>query len=205
MEENIRTMRTLEKFIQDNREAFDSEEPSMDLWQKIDQNLPAKPVVRPLWFQQSMMRYAAAALIVLTVGWGVYQLGRHSRDTELAINQPPVNLQHISPELVQAEMYYTSLIQDQKTLLNPAELQSLGLKDDFSKDLRTLDSLYINLKQDLLTDPNTDQIVAAMVQNLQLRVELLKEQIQTLQRARTYRRNQTQLPNEIPNKIKKQA
>ena len=185
-------MSKLEKFIQQNRQEFDSQEPRPDLWRDIETRLhaekpPIRATVRPLWFRTPLMRYAAAAMVVLVAGYGIYQLGRYSKQSEIAAN--PATLAQVNPELAQAETYYTALISEQQLLLNPQELQSLGLADDFSSDLASLDSTYKNLKTALLTEPNKDPVVAAMIQNLQLRVEIIRQQIETLQRIRSYRKD----------------
>lgn len=133
------------------------------------------------------MRYAAAAAIVLVAGYGIYQLGRYSGQHEIVA--APATLAQVNPELAQAETYYTSLVNEQKTLLDPQELQSLGLADGFNEDLASLDSTYRILKIALLTQPNKEPVVAAMIRNLQLRVEVIRQQIETLQRVRSYRKN----------------
>lgn len=177
-------MSKLEKFIQDNRSSFDSFEPRADLWQDIEKQLQKEASVRPLWFRQPVVRYAAAALVVLTVGYGIFQLGKYSGKGA----QTTPALASINPELAQAEVYYTGLINEQKSMLNPEEIRQLGLEKDFGEDLATLDAAYQSLKKQLLTEPNKDPIVAAMIKNLQLRVEIIKQQIETLQRVRGYKK-----------------
>ncbi len=186
--ENTKSMNKLEKFIRENRDEFDSFEPRPDLWQEIDKRLrkEEKPV-RPLWFRAPVMRYAAAALVVLMAGYGVFHWGRKS-----ALPDQLTTVAQINPELAQAEAYYTRLITEEKALLNPKEVEKLGLKDDFNEDLVTLDSIYVNLKTQLIAEPNKEPVVAAMIKNLQLRVEIIRQQIETLQRVNQYQRKEKQ-------------
>ncbi|MDJ1494201.1 hypothetical protein QNI19_14755 [Cytophagaceae bacterium DM2B3-1] len=187
-------MSKLEQFIRNNRQEFDTFEPDSDLWKGIEQKLneKEKKSIRLLWFQTHMMRYAAAAIIVFIMGYGVFQLGRYSAggtpEGRVATANP--NVTQISPELAQAEAYYTSLINEEKALLDPKEVEALGLKDDFNEDLVVLDSTYKNLKKELVTEPNKDRIIAAMVKNLQLRVEIIRQQIETLQRVNKNQRKE---------------
>lgn len=184
-------MSKLEQFIRDNRNEFDNFEPRADLWQEIDQQLKKEDTkVRPLWFRTPVMRYAAAAVILLLAGYGVFQLGRTSVKTETS-----VNIAQINPELAQAEAYYTSLINEEKSLLDPKEIEALGLKDEFNEDLVTLDSAYRNLKKQLVSEANKEPIVAAMIKNLQLRVEIIRQQIETLQRVNQYKRKENPSAN----------
>lgn len=184
-------MSKLEQFIRNNRQEFDTFEPGSDLWKGIEQKLQEKEKrsIRPLWFQTPMMRYAAAAVIVFVMGYGVFQLGRYSAGSAPEGTVNP-NVTQISPELAQAEAYYTSLINEEKALLDPKEVEALGLKDDFTEDLVVLDSTYKNLKKELVTEPNKDRIIAAMVKNLQLRVEIIRQQIETLQRVNKNQRKE---------------
>ena len=176
----------LERFVEDNREAFDALEPRSDLWLDISLKLLDKEEVsRPIWFRQTFWRYAAAVLILLSVGVGIFQLGRYTQrmDAGLAFETAP--LQEIAPELAKVEAYYTTLISEQRRQLQDADLQHLGLKGDFSRDLVSLDSAYNRLKRDLYKGTNKEQIVDAMIQNLQLRSEIIGRQIQTLNQIRT--------------------
>ncbi|MDJ1483734.1 hypothetical protein QNI16_24760 [Cytophagaceae bacterium YF14B1] len=187
-------MSKLEQFIRNNRQEFDTFDLGSDLWKGIEQKLneKEKKSIRLLWFQTPMMRYAAAAIIVFVMGYGVFQLGRYSAggtpEGRVATANP--NVTQISPELAQAEAYYTSLINEEKALLDPKEVEALGLKDDFNEDLVVLDSTYKNLKKELVTEPNKDRIIAAMVKNLQLRVEIIRQQIETLQRVNKNQRKE---------------
>jgi len=186
-------MSKLEQFIKNNRREFDSFEPRPDLWQDIDKRLrQEEKTVRPLWFRTPVMRYAAAILIMIVAGYGVFQLGRSSGQQERLNEQ---NLARINPELAQAEAYYTSLISEEKSLLDPREVERLGLKDDFNEDLITLDSAYCQLKKQLIVVPNKEPIVAAMIKNLQIRVEIIRQQIETLQRASRIQKRNVQPTN----------
>jgi hypothetical protein len=119
------------------------------------------------------------------VGVGIFQLGRYTEriDTGVAFETAP--LQEVAPELARVEAYYTTLISEQRRQLQDADLQKMGLEGDFSRDLVSLDSAYTRLKRDLYKGTNKEQIVDAMIQNLQMRSEIINRQIQTLNQIRT--------------------
>jgi hypothetical protein len=151
----------LERFVEENRDAFDALEPRSDLWLDISLKLLDKEEVsRPIWFRQTFWRYAAAVIILLSVGVGIFQLGRYTErvDTGIAFETAP---------------------------LQDADLRKMGLAGDFSRDLASLDSAYTRLKRDLYKGTNKEQIVDAMIQNLQMRSEIISRQIQTLNQIRT--------------------
>jgi hypothetical protein len=99
----------------------------------------------------------------------------------------PATLQQLAPELAQVEAYYTSLIREQRQQLNDADVKNLNadMAGDFSRDLTSLDSAYVRLKRDLYKGANKEQIVNAMIQNLQLRSEIISRQIETLSKIKT--------------------
>ncbi len=177
----------LEKFVEDNREAFDELEPRSDLWLDISLKvLDKEEVSRPIWFRQTFWRYAAAVVILLSLGLGVFQLGRYTQRMESVVMEP-ATLQQIAPELAQVEAYYNSLISEQQQQLNDTDLKNLNadMAGDFSRDLTSLDSAYVRLKRDLYKGANKEQIVNAMIQNLQLRSEIISRQIETLSKIKT--------------------
>lgn len=176
----------LERFVEENREAFDALEPRSDLWLDISLKLLEKEEVsRPIWFRQTFWRYAAAVVILLSVGLGIYQLGRYTERMESTAAFAQAPLEEVAPELVQVEAYYTSLLGEQRQQLSAAELNDPGLEGDFSRDLAALDSSYARLKRDLYKGTNKEQIVNAMIRNLQMRAEIMKHQIETLNQIRT--------------------
>jgi hypothetical protein len=179
----------LERFVEDNRDAFDELEPRSDLWLDISLKvLDKEEVSRPIWFRQTFWRYAAAVIILLSIGLGVFQLGRYTQRMESVVMEP-ATLQQIAPELAQVEAYYTSLISEQRQQLNDADLKNLNadMAGDFSRDLSSLDSAYVRLKRDLYKGANKEQIVSAMIQNLQLRSEIISRQIETLGKIKNIR------------------
>jgi hypothetical protein len=57
-----------------------------------------------------------------------------------------------------------------------------------------LDSSYTQLKKQLYTTPNTDKVMGAMIQNLQLRIEVLNRQLEVLQRVEKLQKQQNSEP-----------
>jgi hypothetical protein len=177
----------LERFVQEHRDEFDCFEPRPDLWQDITQQLSPEKTVQPFWFRNTIRRYAAAVLIVLGAGWSIYHLGRYTQRADIASVQQTISIAEISPELAKVEAYYTSLINQKKLQLNDADLKALGLEGNFDYDLMVLDSAYTKLRKDLYTEMNKEKIVNAMIQNLQLRTEIINQQIQTLRKIKLFK------------------
>lgn len=195
----------LKEFVNENREEFDVFEPRPELWQEICQQMPstAKQEKMPrkeakiisinfgerLNFSADFMFMRVAATIVLLLACGltlllVKQNTPAAPDTTIAAATSQPALSQIAPEMVEVEAYYTSLINNKREELSEYDLKVLGLDEaqEIDRELARLDSSYTQLKKQLYTTPNTDQVMGAMIQNLQIRIEVLNRQLEVLQK-----------------------
>ncbi|NEM96824.1 hypothetical protein [Pontibacter burrus] len=203
----------LKDFISEHREEFDVYEPRPELWQEICQQIPAKrkeetKVIKfsfgdSFSFSGDMAFMRVAAAVILLIGCGLtLWFTKHNipeGNYTLATTSKPA-IQKIAPELTDIEAYYTSQLKHKKEELSAYDLKVLGLdeKRGIDRELARLDSSYIQLKKQLLTAPNTDKVMNAMIQNLQIRIEVLNRQLEVLQKIETLQKQTTeeQLNNE---------
>jgi hypothetical protein len=172
----------LKDFINEHREEFDSFEPRPDLWQDISKELPQKKTARVISLTYAhMWRYAAAVVLLIAAVFVIRQY--IPTDTGHTINSQTTTatLENIAPQMAEVESYYTSLINEKKAQMGSYDLKSLDVSENLQQDIAVLDSAYAKLKTELLTTPNKEQIMDAMVQNLQLRMEILNQQLKTLE------------------------
>jgi hypothetical protein len=169
----------LEKFVKEHRDEFDTFEPRPDLWQDISKELPQKktPRVISLSYVQ-LWRYAAAVALLIAVGFVMLQYNAAKPSQKVA---QIYTFEKIAPQMVEVESYYTSLINEKKAQMGNYDLKALGIEDNLGQDVAVLDSSYTRLKRELLTTPNKEKIIDAMIQNLQLRMGILNEQLKTLE------------------------
>jgi hypothetical protein len=179
----------LKNFIAGSRDEFDVFELRPDLWQDISKELKAHPEAdkaKVIAFRiPEMMRYAAAIALIFV---SAFLLGRYLKDkNDTAIASAGTvesrqTLERVAPELVQVEAHYASLIEQKKQELNEFDMQALGVDSDLDKEMKVLDSTYTQLKKDLLTNPNKEMVIDAMTVNMQLRIDLLNQQLNTLKK-----------------------
>lgn len=120
---------------------------------------------------------AAAVFIILFAGYGVFKYSNPSKQEQPDYTK--MDLKKINPELAEAEVYYTSMIQQKKEELKQLHPENLA---EFEKDFQALDSTYQQLKIDFYKNPNHEQVTNAMIQNLKLRIEVLERQIEILEK-----------------------
>lgn len=206
----------LERFIRDNREAFDADESPMDLWARIEpgitvpeafpnghsssvedrvgflSSLDAESIQKPLngkpfanihtignrtgW---GFNWWVAASVGVLMLLSGFWFLNHRYGVTE----QPEVLA--VSPSYAREFTQYARLVDQKQAELKAMTASNPALYEAFATDLDRLERSYQTLKADLPVNPNQEVLVQAMIQNLQLQIDLLNEQLRVIQRMKT--------------------
>jgi hypothetical protein len=192
----------LHRFVRDNREAFDTESPSDELWEKINAQLPQTlpseqhPVpsagnavqedVRKKHFPRFLTTFTignwrVAAAVVLAVGLGWYANDFNQKYN--LIEQPTLALS--SPTHAKQVSQYTQLIETKQAELRQITYSNPALYREFSAELNRLESSYQNLKSELSQNPNQEMVIQAMIQNLEWQIELLNQQLDIMQRIKS--------------------
>lgn len=164
----------LETFIQSHRTEFDELEPRPATWHKIQQELaPAQAKRDYTW----LWKVAAVVFLCLSVGLAIE---RTMQPDAMPVAQQMTKSPSV--ELREVEGYYTQLISQKRAEIKNVIAQK-GLADvDLLEDMEQLDQMYIKLKKDLKRNQNDERVINAMIQNLQLRVEILTKQLRILER-----------------------
>ena len=174
----------LEIFIKKNKEALDTHIPSEKNWDKIKNKINLKKTEQPpqkakVVSLNFVWKMAASFLIILCAS--VYLVWNLASSYNEKTESTRLTLEEISPELAQAEMYYSQVIKEHITLLNAYTTVDSQIKEEFKKDIAELDKAYTLLGNDLMENADNEIIVSEMIQNLQIRVELLSQQIMILE------------------------
>ncbi|SNT11787.1 hypothetical protein SAMN05421640_2356 [Ekhidna lutea] len=152
----------LEKFIMENREVFDDATPSENVWKGIDNDLSKKRSIWPTVWKVAAMLFMASTIFLMI-------------DRNAEVEEGP----YLSEEFNQAEDYYVKLIsqrkQEIKAQLTPEQ------QEQFLVEIDQLDSMYVELKKTYQTNASNDRVMDAMINNLQLRLDILNKQLDILQ------------------------
>lgn len=160
-------MDQLEKYIRDNREAFDMHNPPPEVWYEIQNALPGRKhdsVVMWKWISA-----AAIGLVLLLSGViaGLY------------LSQSGFEDSAQYAEFKMAEKYYAAQFSDKMTSLAKYEDDS-ALERDIAELTEQYESLSAELRQE--DKPNKEQILHAMISNYQTRINLLERVLSRLGR-----------------------
>jgi hypothetical protein len=189
----------LEDFIQDNREEFDGDEPAPQVWNKLEKQLKTSSQSKGgMVIRMNFLRWSAAAAILVLAGLGIFHLFSNKNDTKAIVQNvspvnPPANagnntngtnndiLNDINPTYAKEVYHFTQLIELKQSELKQIEKDHPDLYKQFVSDINKLDSSYNGLKKELPVNPNREQLLEAMIQNLRLQTELLNQQLQIIQ------------------------
>ena len=172
--------RKLEQFIKDHKAEFDTDAPGDEVWQRIEKNLKGrskKTPVKPLWPRRWMA--AASVLVIISAGIYVYMAKSSKPDLSFRATSDEI-LNEINPTYAKEVYHFTQLIE-----LKQNELKQIGhdqpeLYEQFMDDISMLDSTYNSFQKELPANPNREQLLEAMIQNLQLQTELLNQQLRVI-------------------------
>lgn len=183
-------MTRFEQFMRDHRDEFDTDEPAPQVWKKLEQELvPAAPQKGKV-LTMKIMRWSAAAAILVLAGFGVFHLftpkqpgntGVASQQGTQSQPQGDLLLKDIDPTYAKEVYHFTQLIELKQNELKQIEKDNPGLYKQFLGDITKLDSSYNVLKSELPKNANREQLLEAMIQNLRLQTELLNQQLQIIQ------------------------
>lgn len=170
-------MSKLEKFIKENRAEFDEALPGSGLWDKIDSALPSKKrsVLKPLY------KWSIAAAAVLVIGTGTYffMTGNEKPAQPLADNETRIDtaIQNLVPDEAPQMFRFAKMIDEKQEELRILSKEQPELYHQFIRDINHLDSSYNVLQSQLKVTPNREMLVEAMIQNLQLQLNVLNQQL----------------------------
>lgn len=168
-----------EKFVMENRIEFDSGIPNEGSWKKIELKFFSHGVTAIL--------LKIAAVLIFGLGIGFYFFFSNNQ------NNNKIRLTQIAPKVAEAEIYYASIIERKKSELEQINFNEPDVSQNTLFKTEKLEEQYQNLKTELLKNINNEKVTAAMIKNLQMRIEILNMQLKQLQKINN---KKNQLKNE---------
>lgn len=181
--------RNLEQFIQNHRQDFDMHEVPAGLWDKIDQSLGKEIEPDEVVFKfkrSSILRFkswAIAASVLLVMGYlSVFYLNNKSDSTEQIVAQ-------VAPQYGDKMVQYTNLIESKREEIKQIEAHDPVMYKEFATEIEKLNQDYQNLQTELPKTPNQEDLVKAMIQNLQVQLDILNRQLIIIQKVKEYQKS----------------
>jgi hypothetical protein len=184
-------MNRLEKFIKHNREQLDDMPVPENAWQQIEASLPLKNGKRIAMINLAKWSVAATLLVGVSI---IALLVMHKKNTPENViakgNDTIVtDLNALTPEEAPEMNQFAKLINLKQEELKTLAKEQPILYQKFSKDITQLDSSYNSLKNKLSSSPNREMLIEAMIQNLQLQLNVLNQQLNIIQQIKQSKNN----------------
>ncbi|MBN2166452.1 MAG: hypothetical protein JW717_09270 [Marinilabiliaceae bacterium] len=157
-------MDQLEKYIQNNRDAFDEHLPLNDLWLNIETGLQSGNKIRLKYLITKI-----AAAIIIIIGSGVAFNMIFVNDN--LHNQP----NGLSTEVYEVAVFYESQINQKRDELFTLTSNIPEIKKETDIELALLDSALNDLKLDLKDNVANEEVIEAMIQNYRLKLQILED------------------------------
>lgn len=171
----------LEKYIRENKDKLDTGVPRDAVWDSIEKELE-EDVPKKIFNLTNLWKVAA----VFFFGLSIYLLSQMNQTADVMSNQVAETL---DAEFLETENFYASQISTKRSLLMENGTNNPELVKDFTSDINKLGSIYQTLKEELNSD-NTEALQNALIQNLQLRMELLNQQLMILENVKNTNKNE---------------
>lgn len=155
----------LEEFVRGHNHEFDIFEPKDALWDNIEKKLDKGKKIRLTYY----LSRAAVVAAIFALSFMVQQYFFREKN-----RMPEI------PELKEAELYYSGLIDNKIQEIKPFLAEYPDIEQEMDSDLSDLDSVYNSLKNDLKDNVSNQEVIEAMIENYRMRIELLEEMLHFL-------------------------
>ena len=161
-----------EDFIREHSAEFDTYEPSNDLWDSIDKNISSKKTIKVNWKKVGYRIASVAAIFIISF---FVQKMFFFNPVQQVAEQSEISIE--IPELIEAETYYSSIINSKLNEVKPILENHPILEEELKIDMEELENNYESLKKDLKDNIANHEVLEAMLHNYRLRVQILEEMI----------------------------
>ncbi len=156
----------LKKYVDNNREGFDIEQEDLDgLWLNISARVD-KENRKDLFWRRDVWRIAAIMLVFFGMAWLFVVRPISENKSRLS------EMYSFSPELAEAEGYYSSMIDARMQQINNYRDQ---IDPQIFEDLDALDQAMKELEGDLKDNIDNEEVINAMIVNYRIKLEILEK------------------------------
>ena len=169
-------MTKLENIIQSNRDRFDDLEPQEGHFDRFQEKLGRYHRQNRKFPWAALIRAAVIAVLVVLSGLWVYEQTRSEPSPER------LALEKVSPEVRETHMYYTSLMQKKYERIRQFDFKNEQQKEMLLYELKEMDSIYTNIRDDLRSNPNDPRVVSALIRHYQMKLEVMNQIVNQLEK-----------------------
>ena len=180
-------MNNIEDIIRNNKDFFEDAEPSTGHFERFNRKLEMKFQVKGS--TRSIVPYLLKAAVVTLL---VTLSSLWTWDHFIRTDRNRMTLGQVSPQYKEVENYYVHQVN-----LMESELVNIDLKSNPEQkemlltELKSMDSVYVQLQKELKANPNDERIINAMIEHYQTKVEIMSYIVDQLKEIRNENQNKT--------------
>jgi hypothetical protein len=185
---NLSEMKNIEDIIRNNKEFFDEAEPSEGHLEKFSRKLDIRFGEKTI--TRSIVPYLLKAAVVTLL---VTLSSLWTWDHFIRPDRNRMTLGDVSPQYKEVENYYVHQVN-----LMESELVNIDLKNNSEQkqmlvsEMKSMDSVYVQLQKELKSNPNDERIINAMIEHYQTKVEVMSYIVSQLKAIRNENHNNTE-------------
>jgi hypothetical protein len=178
-------MDKLDKFISENAGLFNDAEPDHGHFKRFSEKLDQETGFEPFRIKRNLMlKIAAVIIILITATVLVFDLGMKRFSNSVMVNNAGTGLNN---ELQNAMLYYDGLTTSRLGEFNKLACcgeEQIHLNSMVSSGLNDLDGNIAELKQALLENPDNERLQAALIQNQQMKGQVIDNMISQMKKTK---------------------
>jgi hypothetical protein len=185
-------MKNIDEIIRNNRDFFEDQEPSEGHFERFNRKLEMRFHAGSV--KRSIVPYLLKAAVVTLL---VTLSSLWTWDHFIRPDSKRMTLGDVSPQYREVENYYLHQVN-----LMESEIGSITLSGDteqkemLNAELRSMDSVYVQLQKELKTNPNDERIINAMIEHYQTKLDVMTFIVNQLKTIRNENENENQNANE---------
>jgi hypothetical protein len=181
-------MKTIEDIIRNNKEFFESAEPSDGHFERFSRKLEIRFGEKTI--KRSIVPYLLKAAVVTLL---VTLSSLWTWDHFIRSDRNRMTLGDVSPQYREVENYYVHQVS-----IMESELVNIDLKNNPEQkkvlvaEMSSMDSVYVQLQKELKANPNDERIINAMIEHYQTKVEVMSYIVSQLKAIRNENHKNTE-------------
>lgn len=184
----------IESYINKNRGALDLEEPSPELWNKIERELESPSQPSSYYSFKNFPYWKVAAIILITIGLSYlgFYLQHKPNSDKLLTHMSPDSIRKMwgekgnssdSQDVSDLELFYTMQQNSYWNRITEYELYSYPFSQDYLFALEQLDEEEIKIKQDMEQNGFTPHFLEALIRINKQKLKVLEKLLQEVEEA----------------------
>lgn len=171
----------LEKFVIENRDSFNELEPDPSLFDGIKLREAAED--RSINWMSIAWKAAAVVVIFISSYFFHDYMNRPSTGSMMASENEQASEE--MQVLIDAEAFYSSQIQTAEEQISYYTTDNPELRSEITEEMKALDQMYLQLKNDLNDNVSNEEIIEAMIQNYRMKLKILEDVLYQIKKSNT--------------------